>query len=221
MMSIGRKDLKAIVVDARTVLIERGICAIDGSGNPVVESIISFLSLTADDSLTIVDETDDGKTTFWPVVYFGIIAMKAGFKKMVLGDYDYQNEDGLLLKFKRHDEVKKTITYYDERVMDYVEVSIPDKCDGYPYFMVISNPHVGEAAMINLGTHYKDSDAEEYATEVVTKVRELFGGEDRKIYKVEGGQIRELDIHEDYEPPEPLLDKGQISWLVDERHNDR
>lgn len=55
-MHIKRATLKKRIKDARDVLIKKGICAIDGSGDSIVEEAMNLLSLLAADKLVISTE---------------------------------------------------------------------------------------------------------------------------------------------------------------------
>lgn len=55
-MDIKESVLKKQIKDARDHLIKVGICAIDGSGVPVVEGAMNLLSLLAEGKLSISDE---------------------------------------------------------------------------------------------------------------------------------------------------------------------
>lgn len=80
------------------------------------------------------------------------------------------------------------------------------------YFMIVNDTHHGNALVTNLGGH----DNLESAVKFAEKKRELCGlgfGYEYKIYGVVGNLIEEMDVHENFNPPIPVLQKGQTSII--------
>lgn len=55
-MYIRREDIKKQIKDAHDLLIKEGICAIDGSGDSIIEAAMNHLSLLADGELRVSDK---------------------------------------------------------------------------------------------------------------------------------------------------------------------
>ena len=102
-MYIKRETFKKQNKDAREVLIEKGICAIDGSGDSIVEGAMNHLSLFANDKLSVIDPGE--------IDQLRLLAIEYG-----IGSWSYQADTGCFLLVDHEEQFTLAIEDMAEKV---------------------------------------------------------------------------------------------------------
>ena len=112
-MYIKRETLKKRIEDARNVLIKKGICAIDGSGNSIVEGAMNLLSLLAVGELEISTEEVLRDKEFYPgeIDQLRLLAIEYG-----IGSWSYRSDTGCYHRIIHEEQFTLTIEDMIKRV---------------------------------------------------------------------------------------------------------